>query len=254
MAGGIGERFVPQTEEYTVGVHHLAALDESEPGIELFRERPRNGQRLLIGPVHFGERRLAFELELVEPHVMTGHLAEELVPGIEARGEIPDGLGEGQIGELGTDHLHQVHARPGAEQAVVIVHEADDAVVEALMVRHVGVGRVNADDLAQELGERPSRANEIVEDLAGRPLVALQDLFFEPRVGARDLGLDGAIDGDGHLGPPLWGASGLCTLLGGETVSRPSRPCQTGRRALSDGTVASASSGFRDRYPDRPRR
>ena len=43
----------------------------------------------------------------------------------------------------------------------------------------------------------------------GRPLVALQDLFFQPGVGARDLGLDGALDGNGHGGPPLWGASRL---------------------------------------------
>jgi hypothetical protein len=112
---------------------------------------------------------------------------------------------------------------------------------------------VDADDLAKELGERPSRANEIVENLAGRPLVALQDLFFQPRIGARDLGWT-LLSTEMAIWTPSLGASGLYTLLGGETVSRPSRPVKRERALSDDGTVACASSGFRDRYPDRPRR
>ena len=50
---------------------------------------------------------------------------------------------------------------------MVVVDEADDAVVEALVVRHVGVGRVDADGLAEELGERAVPRDEVVEDVAG---------------------------------------------------------------------------------------
>ena len=44
-----------------------------------------------------------------------------------------------------------------AQQAVVVVDEVHEAVVEALVVGHVGVGRVDAHRLAQHLGQRPAR-------------------------------------------------------------------------------------------------
>ncbi len=142
----------PQPEEDAVGVHDLAALDERQPGVELLGEGAVDHERLLLGPVDFWQRRLALELQLVEPDVVTGHLAEELVPGIEPRGEVPDGLRQRQVRQLGPEQGHQLRARPRAQEAVVVVHELHHAVVEALVIGHVGVGRVDPDDLTHELG------------------------------------------------------------------------------------------------------
>ena len=89
---------VPQAEEDAVRVDDLAALDEGQPGIQLLREGALDGERLLVAPVDVGEGRLALELQLVEPHVVPRHLAEKLVPGIEPGGDIPDRLGQRQIG------------------------------------------------------------------------------------------------------------------------------------------------------------
>ena len=190
---------VPQAEEDAVRVDDLAALDEGQPGIQLLREGALDGERLLVAPVDVGEGRLALELQLVEPHVVPRHLAEELVPGIEPGGDIPDRLGQRQIGQLGPEELHQVRARPRAEEAVVIVHETNHAVVEALMVRHVRVGSVDANDLTHQLGQGPAGPDQVVEDLARPPLVALEDLLLQSSIGIGHFRLGGRAGGDGHL-------------------------------------------------------
>ena len=217
--GRIDRRLVPQPEEDPVGVDHLAALHEGEPRIELLRPRALDGERLLVGPVHLGKRGLALELDLVEPHVVAGHLADELVPRIEAGRHVPDGLREGQVPQLGRHQRHQVDARARAEQAVVVVHEPHDAVVEALVVGHVGVGRVDAHELPDQLGDGHPPAHQIVEDVAGRALVPLEDLVFEPRVGIADF--REPIGGEGHGDAPLRVA---------ENVALPGGGCQIGSR------------------------
>ncbi len=219
-------RLLPQAEEDAIGVDDLAALHERQPRVEPLRPRALDGQRLLVRPVHLGQRRLALELDLVEPHVVPGHLAEELVPRIEARRHVPDGLGVGQVGQLGRHQRHQVEARARAQQAVVVVDEPRHAVVEALVVRHVRVGRVDAHDLAGQLGERDLRPHQVVEDVAGRLLVPLEDLVLEPRIGSADLGTHGPVDGGGHGDAPLRVA---------ENVSRPGGACQMARAGLGDG-------------------
>ncbi len=101
---------------------------------------------------------------------------------------------------------------------MVVVHELDNAVVETLVIGHVGVGRVDSNDLADELGQGPARADQVVEDVAGAQLVALQDLLFEPRVGIGHLGLGSPAGSDRHAKSPL----GTLPIVrfGGETVSR----------------------------------
>src|SRR4030095_9911674 len=66
-----------------------------------------------------------------------------------------------------------------AEQAVIVVDEPHEPVVDTLVIRNVCVGGVNADRLADDLGEGPLRAHEIVEDLAGPDLIAGEDALLE---------------------------------------------------------------------------
>ena len=68
---------------------------------------------------------------------------------------------------------------PFARQAEIVldqmkrcVEAAGHAVVEPLVVWHVGVRRVDADGLADELGDGAALLDEAVEGLAGAELVA----------------------------------------------------------------------------------
>ena len=91
----------------------------------------------------------------------------------------------------------QPHARARAEEAVVVVDESDEAVVDSLVVGHVGVGGVDADRLADDLGERALRPHKVVEHLGGPDLVPGEDALLE-------LGVQrGILGGLGHgSGPP----------------------------------------------------
>ena len=103
---------------------------------------------------------------------------------------------------------------------MVVVHELHHAVVEALVIGHVGVGRVDPDDLAHELGQGPAGADQVVKDVAGAGLVAFQDLLFEPGIGVGHLWLGGPAGGNGHAKSPL--GTRRLVRFGGETVSRVS--------------------------------
>ena len=116
--------------------------------------------------------------------------------------------------------LHQVDAGARAEQAVVVVHEAHDAVVEALVVRHVGVGCVDAHELPDQLGDGHPRPHQIVEDVAGRALIPLEDLVLEPRIRIADF--REPIGGEGHGDAPLRVAETLA-LPGATVKSAPGR-------------------------------
>ena len=73
------------------------------------------------------------------------------------------------------------------QQAVVIVDEVGVAVVDPLVIRHVGVGGVDADALGDDLGQRPAGADQIVVDVAGALLVAHQAAVLQLVVEAADL-------------------------------------------------------------------
>src|SRR5207244_571781 len=115
-----------------------------QPVVETLADRAVGAQRLLIGPVDLGRRRLLVHGDLVEARVVPGRLAEELVPGVEPGRHVPDGLRERQPGQFWPYHRHQRQADALAQEAVVVVDELDNAVVEPLVVRHVGDRRVRA--------------------------------------------------------------------------------------------------------------
>ena len=144
---------------------------------------------LLVRPVPLGQRGLLVHLDLVEARVVARRLAEELVPRVEPGRHVPDRLGQRQI-RAAPARIIAMSGRltRSLEQAVVVVHELDDAVVEALVIRHVRVGRVDADRLAQDLGDRAALLEEPVEHLARADLVALDDAL-----------LQAGILGGGHL-------------------------------------------------------
>ena len=59
-----------------------------------------------------------------------------------------------------------------AQQAMVVVDEVDEPVVDPLVIGHVGVGGMDADRLAHHLRQRPAAPHQIVIDVAGARLVA----------------------------------------------------------------------------------
>ena len=62
---------------------------------------------------------------------------------------------------------------------MIVVDEVDEPVVDPLVVRHVGVGAVDADRLEQQLLERTALAEEVVVDLARPDLVAVEDPLLQ---------------------------------------------------------------------------
>src|SRR5579863_1391775 len=69
--------------------------------------------------------------------------------------------------------------RAGGEEAMVIVDEIDEAVVDPLVVGDVREGRMDAHAFADDLVERPAGAQKIVIDFARALLVARQNAIFE---------------------------------------------------------------------------
>src|SRR6185369_15665695 len=175
-------RVLHQSEEDPIGGEHLTALHEREPVVELLRQRALDVVGRLIGPVGLRHRRRLVHLDVVQARVVPGRLADELVPRVEPVRHVPDGLGHRQHRQLGPHHRGQRQADALAQQAVVVVHELDHAVVETLVVGHVGVGRVDAHSLAGDLGEGPSLLEEAVQRLAGAELIAGEDAFFQTGV------------------------------------------------------------------------
>ena len=192
--GEVGKHLAPvrrvlhEPQEHAVRAEHVAALHQREPVVEALPDGAVEVLGLLVGPVPLGPRGLLVHLDLVEARVVARRSAEELVPRIEPRRHVPDHLGQRQIPELRRDHRPEGQAHALAEQAVVIVHELDHAVVEALVIRHVGVGRVDPDRLAQDLGDRATLLEELVEHPARADLVTLDDAV-----------LQAGILGGGHL-------------------------------------------------------
>ena len=151
---------------------------------EPLAERPLEVLRLLVGPVdHRRGRRTRGELPAAR--VVPGRLQDLLVPDVETGRDVPDGLGHREAGRLGRQELHEVEGRPRAEEAVVVVDEVDEPVVDALVVRHMRVGAVDAGRLEQHLLEWTAFAAKVVVDLARAYLIAVEDPLLEGGVALR---------------------------------------------------------------------
>ena len=70
---------------------------------------------------------------------------------------------------------------------MIVVDEIRIAVVEPLMIGHVGIGGVDADPLSDDLVQRTACLDEVVVDQAGADLVAGEDPLLEPVVKMRGL-------------------------------------------------------------------
>jgi hypothetical protein len=71
---------------------------------------------------------------------------------------------------------------------MVVVDEVRKAAVDALMVRHMRIGRVNAHRLGHDLGERPPALQQLVIDPAAALLVAQQYALFHLLIEASRFG------------------------------------------------------------------
>jgi hypothetical protein len=172
-------------EEHAVRVQHLPTLHQGQPVIQTLLERSIEGHGDGIGPMPLGRGDGIVRISLLAAAaVMSRHLSEQLIPRIEPRRYVPDRLGERKILEARRHVGGQVHARARAEQTVIVVHEAHEAVVDALVVRDVGVRGVDADDLAEDLRPCASGTHEVVEDRAGPHLITREDSLFELAVQA----------------------------------------------------------------------
>ena len=192
-----------EAEEDAVGAHHLAPLHQREPLVQTLLETALEAQRLLLLPVPFGRRRLHARLGPVgAAPVVAGHAPDELVPGIEPRGHVPERLRQRQVAQLGGQVARQAQAGARAQQAVVVVHEARHAAVEALVVGHVRVGGVRAHRLAQDFDRPAPRRQQVEERRARGQLVAPDDVLLQPRVEAVRLAVARGRGRGRHRQPP----------------------------------------------------
>ena len=67
-----------------------------------------------------------------------------------------------------------------AEEAVVVVDEIDEPVVDPLVIRDMRIGRMDPRHFGEHLLERSPLAEQIEIDLAGADLVARKDSILEP--------------------------------------------------------------------------
>ena len=65
---------------------------------------------------------------------------------------------------------------------MIVVYEVREPVIDALMVRHMRVGRMNAHRLGHDLGQRPLTTQQLVIDAAPSFLIAREESLFELRV------------------------------------------------------------------------
>ena len=174
-------------------------------------------ERLLVGPVSLWRRRFHARRGLVgAPPVVARHPPDELVPRVEARGHVPECLREGQVLQFGREIAGQVEARARAQQAVVVVDEAQHPAVDALVVRDVRVGRVRAHGLADDLGGLAARLQQIQQRLPHRQLVAPEDVLSE--LGEEPVGFPVACCRRRHREPPTTGP-----IIGASASSPPRR-------------------------------
>jgi hypothetical protein len=61
---------------------------------------------------------------------------------------------------------------------MVVVDEVDEAVVDPLVVGNVCIGAMDADGLAQHLGQRPAAAHQVIVAVAGADLVSGEDAIL----------------------------------------------------------------------------
>ena len=181
-----------QPEERAVGVDHLAAMYQREPVGQALLQWAVLTQRLLVRPIDHWLRRLIDRAEIAAgARIVAGRLVHLLVPDIEAARDVPDRLRHRQHRQPLRHHLRQIDRCARAQQAMVVVDEVRIAVVDALMVWHMRVGRMDTHTLGDDLPQRTPGTHEIVIDLACPHLVARHNPLFQRGVestrGAVDL-------------------------------------------------------------------
>ena len=164
-----------QPEEDPIGGQHVAAVHQSQPIGQPLLEAARLVHRFLIGPVHHRRRRRRPLGQLIAPGIVPRRPQDLLVPDVEAGRDVPDRLRHRQGGVCRRQHGCEMQGGPGAQQAMIVVDEVDEAGVDPLVIGHVGIGPVDADRREQHLGERPAGPNQVVVGVAGAGLVARQD-------------------------------------------------------------------------------
>ncbi len=171
--------FLHQPEKNAVGVDDLAALDQGQPMVEALGERTGFAQRLLVGPVDDRLGRLGVRHLVAAGRVVAGRFQDLLVPDVQPRGNVPDGLRQRQRRQLFRQHRGQIDRGARRQQAMVVVDEIGKAGIDALMVRHVRIGRMNAHRLRHDFRQRPAAAEQFVIHPAAADLVAGEEPILE---------------------------------------------------------------------------
>ena len=73
----------------------------------------------------------------------------------------------GSIAKCGGSIRVRLIVARATQQTVVVIDEIRVPVVDALVIRHVGIGRVDADALGDDFLQRPAGADQVVIDVAG---------------------------------------------------------------------------------------
>ena len=139
-----------EPEKHAIGLEHAAAMHQRQPVVEAVAQAAR---RDAPAPGPASARRAwedwaASRLASHAAGVVARRLVDLLVPDVEPGRDVPNGLRHRQSGQLCRQPLRQVQRGPRAQQAMVVVDEVDEAVVDPLVVGHVRVGAVDAHSLA----------------------------------------------------------------------------------------------------------
>ena len=182
----LGERLLAvglvlhHTQKSAVGIDHLAAMHQREPGVQPLLQRHGVTQRVLVRPVYHGRGR-CLDLTQVAPHarVMTRRLVDLLIPDIQPCRDVPDGLRHRQMRQLARQHARQVQRGARRQQAVVVVDEVRIPVVEPFVIRNMRIRRMDTDAGGDDLVQWPPGPQQAIVGLAGTNLVTRQDALLE---------------------------------------------------------------------------
>ena len=165
-----------QAEIQAVRTLHVAAHGGDHVLVQPFFHRATGNDGLLIGVPHHRILGGGRHLQALHHGVAAGILAEQLVPDVETRRNVPDTLQQRQQA-IGLWHeAHEAHRGAQAENRVVVVDQGDLAVAHVDVARHLHEGRLRRGYHAERLAHRvPVPGHHLEEQVGGARLVALQD-------------------------------------------------------------------------------
>jgi hypothetical protein len=62
---------------------------------------------------------------------------------------------------------------------VIVVDETDESIINALMIRYVGVGRMDTHRFSDDFSQRPFRSHQVIINLGCTKLIAIENVLFK---------------------------------------------------------------------------